>query len=128
MWWSLAQNPRMILAYYSRPPELLGIEVHSVRLHRDGPTVELVADMPKFSDQPSPRWPVGANTVQAGFRFFDVQEISLFGWGTSNIGDLVMEEASNGVRFQFESPTARLVGVAGLFDVTSLSGYIKEIA
>lgn len=124
MWWELAQNPRVVLAYYSRPPQLLGVEVHSVRLHRDGPTLELLAELPRFPDRPSPRWPVGANAAQAGLRFFALREVLLSGWGTTNVGDLLIEDVGGAVRFRFESPTARLSGVAESFDVTSVSGYI----
>ena len=126
MWWELAQNPRVVLAYYSQPPPLSGVEVHSVRLQGDGPTVDLVAELPSFPDKPSLRWPVGANTVQVGLRFFDLREISLFGWSTTNTGDLLIERAGDVVRFRFDCPTARVVGVAGYFDITVVTGYIKS--
>lgn len=122
----MARNPRAVLAYYSTPPHLLGVEVHSARLHRDGPTLELQIEIPCFPDRPSPRWPMGANAVQAVLRFVDVREVALSGWGTTNVGDLVIAEVGGVVEFRFECPTAKLVGVAGFFDVTSVSGYIRN--
>jgi hypothetical protein len=126
MWWQLAQNPRVVLAYYSTPPPLVGVEVHSVRLHRDGPTLELQVELPRFPDRPSPRWPVGANAALAILRFFDLREVSLAGWGTTNVGDLLIADGGGVVGFRFECPTAKLVGVAGFFDVASISGYIRQ--
>jgi Immunity protein 50 len=126
VWWELALNPRVVLAYYNSPPELRGVEVHSVRLLRDGPTLELVAELPCFPDRPSPRWPAGANMAQAGMQFFDLREVSLAGWGTSNTGDLRIEGSEGAIRFRFECPTSQLAGVAGFFDVTGISGYITS--
>ena len=125
MWWNLAQNPRVVLAYYSQPPRLCGVDVHSVLLQRDGPTLELLIEMPCFPDKPSPRWPAGANTAQAGLRFFDLREVSLAGWGTTNTGDLLVERKDGAVRFQFDCLTARLTGVAGYFDLTGITAYIR---
>lgn len=126
MWWDLALNPRVVLAYYSQPPQLLGIEIHSVRLHRDGPTLELQTEIPCFPDKPSPRWPAAANAVQAGLRFFDLKQVTIEGWETTNLGDLILEAEGRAVRFRFECPTARIAGLAGFFDVTGILGYCKE--
>lgn len=129
MWWELTENPRIVLAYRDRPPDLVGIEIHSVTLQRDGPTLGLVAALPRFSDRPSPRWPAGANATQAELRFSGLRTVSLAGWGTSNIGDLsVAPGAGRGVRFRFDSPGARLEGVADWFDVTRVTGYVKGAA
>jgi hypothetical protein len=125
VWWELALNPQVVTAYYSSPPDLRGAEVHSVRFCRDGPTVELLAELPRFPDRPSPRWPTGANTAQAGLRFFDLREIALVGWGTSNVGELHIVRDGGIIRFEFECPTARLAGISEFFDVTGVSGYIK---
>jgi hypothetical protein len=125
MWWELALNPRVVTAYYSSPPELRGVEIHSISLHRDGATLELLAELPGLPDRPSSRWPIGANTAQAGLRFFGLREVTLSGWGTTNVGDLRIESGQGAIRFQFDCASARLAGVAGFFDVTGITGYIK---
>lgn len=127
MWWELALNPKVVLAYYTSPPELIGVEINSVYLHRDGPTLELLVDMPRFPDKPSKRWDTGANCVLAGLRFFDLREVSLAGWSTSNVGDLNIYASDGVVRFQFECATARLSGSAGFFDVKDIKGLIVSI-
>ena len=126
MWWEIAENPRLVLAYYSHPPKLRAVEVHSIRLNRDGPTLELLVEMPSFPDKPSPRWPTNANTAQAVLRFFDLREISLSGWGTTNVGELIIERIGGIVQFRFDGATAQLSGVAGFFDVTSVTGYVTD--
>jgi hypothetical protein len=51
--------------------------------------------------------------------------VSLAGWSTTNVGDLSIEGRDGVIRFWFECSTAQLTGVAGFFDVTGVSGYIK---
>jgi hypothetical protein len=55
-WNDLASDPRVILGSYSAPPALDAVEVHSLALHRDGPTLEMVTELPAFPDRPSRRW------------------------------------------------------------------------
>jgi hypothetical protein len=126
MWWDLAINPKVILAYYSHPPLLHEVEVHSLQLNRDGPTLELLVEMPRFPDCPSSRWPVGANASQATLRFFDLRGISLSSWGTVNTGNLYIKNEGGMVRFRFDCPTARLAGDASFFEIIGVTGYIKS--
>lgn len=127
-WWQLALKPQVILAYYSEPPPLLQVEIHSIRLHRDGPTLEMLIDLPQFPDRPSPRWPLSANTAQAEFRFFDIQEISIVGWQTNVVGSLDLSAESNRVRFRLSGCQTQLEGISGFFDISSVTGYIKANA
>ncbi len=127
MWWELAHNPRVVLAYYTHPPQLIGVEIHSVMLHRDGPTLELVVELPRFPDRPSPRWTVGANMAFARLRFCSsLKQVVLSGWSTTNVGDLLIEKWGDGVRFRFDSGTAQLSAMAMFFDVTGISACIDE--
>ena len=80
---------------------------------------------PLFPDRPSTRWPVGDNAVQVILQFFGLRAVALSDWGTTNVGDLRIETEDGVILFQFESPTARLSGVAEFFEVASISGYIN---
>jgi hypothetical protein len=125
MWWTLAENPGAITSLYSQPPELTGVEVHAVRLHRDGAAVELVVEMPLFPDRPLPRWNREDNSVQATLRFDGSRDATLQGWGTSNVGELRIDRAADGrVRYRFESPAARIAGAADAFRVTGVEAYV----
>lgn len=95
-------------------------------MHRDGPTLELLVELPRFPDRPSPRWPAGANTAHSKLRFFGLREVTVSGWGTTNVGALLIEDEGGAVRFRFESTMARLSGVAEFFDVASITAYIKS--
>jgi hypothetical protein len=47
--------------------------------------------------------------------------------GPGRIGSKYHSSGAGGVvEFRFECPTAKLVGVAGFFDVASISGYIRQ--
>ena len=110
-WNDLALNPRVILGYYSIPADLESVEVHSIVLGRDGPTLEMVVKLPTFPDRPSPRWDRGANAVQARFRFFgEFRDLVIEGWGTSNVGRLAITPVAGGVRFEFRGGSATCIG------------------
>lgn len=127
MWWTLTLNPQVMLAYFTDPPELEGIEIHSIRLHRDCALLELVIELPRFPDKPSRKWPPQANTAQAVLRFSFLREITISGWDANNIGSLsVAAEPQGGVRFRFSSPTSQLEGVADFFEVTDITGYVTS--
>ena len=126
-WNDLTQNPRVILAYYSTPPELDAVEVHSLLLHRDGgPTIEVVVELPVFPNKPSPRWEASANAVQARFRFFGLRDVRIEGWDVTNIGRLVVSPAPGGVRFDFQGGRASCVGVSDWFDIAGISAYTRK--
>jgi hypothetical protein len=127
-WNELSLNPRVILGYYSAPPELEAVEAHSFLLHRNGPTLEMVVEMATFPDRRSPRWEATANAAQARFRFFGLREVRIEGWGTSNVGRLSMSPHAGGVRFEFLGGGASCVGVSEHFDITGVSVYTKETA
>lgn len=124
-WWELTLNSRVVSAYYTDPPSLDAVEVHWIRLSNDAAVIELALELPILPDKPSPRWPKGWNAAQAVVRFIDVRCVTLSGWGTTIVGRLSLEQASDGVRFEFDSPTVQLRGVAGWFDVIGISGYVK---
>jgi hypothetical protein len=115
-----------MLGYYSAPPALDAVELHSLALHRDGPTLEMVAELPTFPDRPSPRWDASANATQARFRFFGLREICIEGWGISNVGPLSISRVNGVVRFEFRSGSASCIGVSDWFDVAGVSAYTRE--
>jgi hypothetical protein len=118
-----------MLGYYAAPPELHGVEIHSVRLYRDGPTIELIVEMPRFPDTVSKRWPVGANTAHATLRFFDLRDVSISSFGRSNIGDLHIDRTEDDlIQFRFECSGAALSGTASFFDVIDVVAYLKDSA
>ena len=127
-WNDLTLNPRVILGYYSAPPELDDVEVLSLSLRRDGPLLEMVVGLPSFPDRPSPRWEASANTVQATFRFFGLREVSITGWGTSNVGHLSISPVAGGMRFEFRSGAASCVGASDFFDIEGVSAYTDGTA
>jgi hypothetical protein len=125
-WNDLALNPRVVLGYYTVPPELDTVEVHSLRLHRDGPNLEMTVEMAAFPDIPSPRWDALANSAQGRFLFLGLRKIKIEGWGTSNIGRLFLSRVPNGVRFEFRGGSVSCVGVSDWFDITGITAYISE--
>jgi Immunity protein 50 len=126
-WNDLSQNPRVIFGYYSTPPRLDQVEVISLALLRDGPTLEVVVELATFPDRRSPRWDASANAAQARFRFFSLREVRIEGWGTTNIGSLSLSPVAGGVQFEFHGGDASCVGVSEFFYVMGVSVYTDSV-
>lgn len=124
-WNDLSLNPRVVLAYYSEPPALESVEVHSVKLHRDGPTLEAMVELPDFPDKPSHRWHPSSNAARASLRFFGVQNLRVEGWQATNVGRWIIEPNSAGVKFEFRGNGVVLAGTAITFDIPRIDAYTK---
>jgi len=120
-WNDLTSNPLVVLGYYSEPPSLDEVEVHSIAVHRDAATVMLTIEVPRFPDRPSPRWPLESNAVQLELRFIDVENLQLTGWSTNNIGRLVVSRhGAERIAFELRTDDVSLRGDAGAFDVVKV--------
>ncbi|MFO0792179.1 MAG: Imm50 family immunity protein [Pirellulales bacterium] len=124
MWWELAVNPRNVTAYYASPPDLRGVEVSSVCIHR---WVELLIELPVFPDKPSRRWHPSCNAATANLRFFGFRNVQLDNWGFTNKGDINLKKVGNTIEFSFQGESNRLFGCADCFDVEKITGYCKEV-
>ena len=81
-------NPKLVKAYYTSDPNLNGICLHEIIIHRDGPTLKLRFDLPEFPDKPPKKWHPEYNTAQMTLSLFGVEELNLSGFKTNDIGDL----------------------------------------
>jgi len=125
-WYDLTSNPKVVHGYYSAPPALDHLDLHGVRLHRDGPVLHLSADLTPFPDMPSKRWPVGANTAQIDVALWGVRSLAIDGWATDMLGVLTLERISeHRLRFSFLSDSASIRGECMAVRIDSITGYVK---
>lgn len=124
-WLDLVDNGRGVLAVFGgETPELRSIVVHGLRVHRDGPTVGIVFDLPDYPSSPPAKWVAqGFTTVQLTLSCFGAEEIRLTGWGTDVVGDLTLERVGDRTGVALNSPAATLTLTALVVDVQKISAY-----
>jgi hypothetical protein len=124
-WYDLTANPKVVHGYYSGAPPLDHMELHGVRLHRDGPVLHLSADLTPFPDMPSKRWPAGANTAQIDLALWGVRLLTIEGWTTDMVGVFTLEHvAEHRLRFSFLSDTATIRGECIAARIDGITGYV----
>jgi immunity protein 50 of polymorphic toxin system len=124
-WLDVVSNGRGVVAVFGgEAPELRSIVVHSVTVHRDGPTVTLVFDLPDYPSAPPAKWAAqGFTTVQLVLSCVGAEEIRLTGWGTDVVGDLSIERAGDRIAVALDTPVATLTLTALAVDVQKVSAY-----
>ena len=80
----LVSDKEIKAIYGANVPELSGVNVHEILLHRDGPKVTLRFDFPDFPDHPPQKWiENGFNCVQVSWVFSGVSDFEINGWGAN---------------------------------------------
>jgi hypothetical protein len=124
-WLDVVTNGRGVLAVFGgEAPDLRSVVVHSVTVHRDGPTVAVVFDLPGYPSSPPAKWAAQEfTTVQLTLSCLGAEEIRLTGWATDVIGDLTLDRAGDRVDVALRSPVATLTLTAVAVDVTDMAAY-----
>ncbi|HEX8367354.1 MAG TPA: Imm50 family immunity protein [Pyrinomonadaceae bacterium] len=79
-WHRLTLNPQSLENLYNIVPELESVDLFSINLNRESPSLEMSFDLPQFPDNPSPRWNEKCNTVQIKLIFWGVADFEAKGW------------------------------------------------
>ncbi|WP_041267173.1 Imm50 family immunity protein [Geotalea daltonii] len=124
MWYQFCENPRSITEIFGNEPVGNPVEIHSVRLHQDGPLIQLQIELPTFPEKQQPRWPIGANTLQVELDLWGVTSFEQVGWGTSNIGVLSLER-EDALKFTFVSNHSKFSGSCIVARIGKVSAYIN---
>ena len=129
-WLDVVDNGRGVLTVFGgETPPLRSLVVHGVNIHRNGPTVALVFDLPDYPSSPPAKWAAqGFTTVQLTLSCFGAEEIRLSGWGTDVIGDLTLDPVGDRVAVRLESPVTTLTLTALVVDVQNVSAYQESPA
>ena len=79
-WVEVLENPEAINSVFDGPPLLDEVDLVSVVLERDGPTVILAVALKRTPDKPSPKWQrMGANAVALKLQLLAVENLSIEG-------------------------------------------------
>jgi hypothetical protein len=97
-WLDAIQNPEAIKQIFEVPPTLGDVEVVSVLISRDGPTVEVHLALDETPNRLSARLKtIHANAVTLKLQLLEVDELTLEGWATENRAsiDIAANDAKN---------------------------------
>ena len=127
-WYKMLLNPQALERLYDDVPALRGVELYSVHLKRDGPTLGLILDLPRFPDHPSARWPPESNAIQVSLSFYTIRNARMVGWSSRMLADINFDCSTNQMR----------VGIVGIdaeldlsfdcesFSIDRISAYINN--
>jgi len=123
-WNDLTLNPKVVLGYFNQPPSIDRIEIYRLVLNRDASCLEIVFEPSTFPENPSPKWPVGSNTVQITLRTIGISQLELNGWSNNIFGSLSISKVDGAISLAFEGQI-KLKVICSYLDVTKVSGYCK---
>src|SRR5437016_2870185 len=84
-WLDLADNPEAVKSTFETAPSLKNVEVFSVLIDREGPTITVEIALNEAPSKPSPRWErINANAVTLKLQMLGVESVTLEGWATDN--------------------------------------------
>jgi len=118
-------NPEIVKAYFTFDPNLNGINLHEINIHRDGPTAKLRFDLSEFPDKPPRKWHSSYNTAQMTISLIDIEQIQLNGFNTTETGNLSFALEKEKILFSFKSKTCSFNGKCSFINVEKISGYVN---
>jgi len=130
-WIDVVDDPRGIRAIYgARVPALVRAVLHEIRLHRDGPRVTFVVDLPEYPRSPPRRWAAQRfNTVQIHLTVDGVHSVTINGLSTTSVVDLELMKVGDEVRAVTSAKSSSVVDVRGRWAwVNKISAYLVDTA
>ncbi|MBZ2188826.1 immunity 50 family protein [Alcanivorax sp. JB21] len=118
-------NPESLSTLFDSIDELDRLNVFEITLKREGPVLALRADLPRFPERPSKRWPPGANRVQVSIELLGVEGLSLSGFAPVNHGHLEVEPSLPGYAFSFHAQNLALSGRCSGLRIAGVSAYLE---
>lgn len=126
-WLSLAENPKAILSLYGKPPSLSAIDLIEVKLHRDGPRLELRADLAQFPEDPPDKWRAnGYNTVQMKLSLVGLKDINISSWSLRNLAKMKLEKRGGRIALTVHGDECHLESVGDFLIIDSVRGYVND--
>lgn len=116
-------NRESITGLYDSIEGLERLDVIELKLFRDGPVLQLRADLARFPDRPSKRWEPGANRVQVQLDFLGVEALQLHDFSVLNQGVLTVEHEGARYRFTFSGTSLSIEGSCAALRIAGISAY-----
>jgi hypothetical protein len=124
-WADVLDNRERLAVFFDRSDDLDQISLIEVALDRQGPRLRVRANLFRFPDRRSPRWPVTANRAQITLSLCDVGPVSITGWATTVDGRLTIRRLSPAqLEFSFHGSAVAIEGRCGLVRLDDLTAHV----
>ena len=91
-WLDAAENGAFLKSLYGGSPALDPVELHDIRLDRDGPQANVRFDLPEFPSRLPKGWDrAGYNVVQLEILLIGLRSVQIDGWRTTMMGAMRIE-------------------------------------
>ena len=125
-WAEVLDNQDRLAAFFDRFDDLDQISLIEVTLDRQGPQLRVRANLFRFPDRRSPRWPVTANRAQITLCLGEIAAVSISGWASTVDGRLTIRRLSPAqLEFSFHGPGVAIEGRCGLVRLDNLTAHVE---
>jgi hypothetical protein len=124
-WLEAIENPEAVTSLFDRAPSLESVEITTLDLDRDGPTLTLSVLLRDYPVRPPTRWQrSGFNTAAIRLQMLGVENVMLEGWSTENRATITVERDLGGLLIvQAKGATFQLRCSCGWLRVDGVSAY-----
>ena len=129
MWTEILDNPEAIRNVFDALPSLENVEIVSITMGRDGPTMILAIALNEPPSRPSPKWKrMGVNAVSLKLQFFAVENFILEGWATDTTASLRVDgRKGEKIILSAIGPNIKLSCSCRFLSVQGITAYRREL-
>jgi len=126
-WLTFVSGAHFLQSLYPSGLKSNVIDLHEIRLHREGPTVNWVFDLPHYPDAPPRKWSLaGYNTVQVHLSGVGIIAVESSGWSVRNSGEFTLAVPFSHIQVSFHSESVSFTATVETIHVDRVSGYAQS--
>ena len=127
-WQNLLENPEAIASLFDGAPSLENVDIASITMDHDGPTVTLSILLRDFPNKPSPRRKTtGVNAVAMRLQLLGLESLTIEGWSILNRATINIERRdADRIQLAAVGQKLRLKCTCGWLRVEGVTGYHRE--
>jgi hypothetical protein len=124
-WLDILDDDRALRAVYrGEVPTLQGIDLHEIRLHRDGPSLSLRFDLADYPGNPPKKWrSQNLNTVQVELTFGPLRSVLIDRFSLRPIVNLSLIKESDLIDVLIDSDQVKISALAECVMLRSMTAY-----
>jgi len=127
-WQNLLENPEAITNLFESAPNLEDVEIASITMDREGPTVALSILLRDYPTKPSSRWKSnGVNAVALRLQLLGVGSLAIEGWSISNRATITLDrDDADQIQVRAAGQNLQLKCRCGWLRVDGVTGYHRD--
>ena len=128
-WLEAVENPEAVTGLFEHAPSLENVEITTVELNRDGPTLTLSILLREYPTHPPARWQrEGSNAAALRLQMIGVESLTFEGWTTENRATITLERAPEDLLLLLAiGATLKLSCSGGWLHVKGVTAYQRQL-